>query len=504
MPDWQSTFEDVCREFREIQLLQSSQALLEWDQQTYLPSRAVDYRAEQVSYLAGEIHRRKSAPGLREKLAQLADSPEYAGADADQQATVRQLKRNIDKASRLPQRLVEELARACSLGQQIWVEARKTKQFSRFAPTLETIVRLKREQAAAYEMNGPLYDALLDDYEPEAKSAESANMFSALVAELVPLIQDIADAARKPDAGLLHREYPRNAQEELGRRAAAAIGFDFERGRLDVTHHPFCTELGPHDCRILTRYDEHFFSTAFFGTLHEAGHGIYEQGLRPEFYGLPPGQYCSLGLHESQSRMWENLVGRSRGFWQFFWPEVSRLFPRALASVELQEFWRAINFSEPSLIRVEADEATYNLHIALRFELESALIHGDLEVGDLPSAWNQKYREYLGLEPQDDAEGVLQDVHWSAGLFGYFPTYTLGNLYASQLFSAAEQALGPLEPQFAQGDFRPLLQWLRQNVHHWGQTKPAAEIVKEASGQPISQHHLVAHLRTKFSAVYLI
>ncbi len=280
MPDWQSTFEDVCRVFRELQLLQSSQALLEWDQQTYLPPQAVEYRAEQVSYLAGEIHRRKSNPALREKLAQLAESPEFEAADADQRATVRQLKRNIDKASRLPQRLVEELARACSLGQQVWVEARKAKQFSQFSPALEKIVRLKREQATAYDMSGPLYDALLDDYEPEAKSAEIAQMFSALVGELVPLIKDIAGAAEKPDVSVLHRDYSRNAQEELGRRAAAAIGFDFNRGRLDVTHHPFCTELGPHDCRILTRYDERFFSTAFFGTLHEAGHGLYEQGFR--------------------------------------------------------------------------------------------------------------------------------------------------------------------------------------------------------------------------------
>jgi carboxypeptidase Taq len=284
--------------------------------------------------------------------------------------------------------------------------------------------------------------------------------------------------------------------------AAAKIGFDFERGRLDTTHHPFCTEIGPHDCRILTRYDEHFFSSAFFGTLHEAGHGIYEQGLRTEFYGLPPGQYCSLGLHESQSRLWENLVGRSLGFWRHFWPETSRLFAESLQSVTIEEFWRAINYSAPSLIRVEADEATYNLHIALRFELESALINGDLDVRDLPTAWSDKYQQYLGLRPGDDAEGVLQDIHWSAGLFGYFPTYTLGNLYASQLFEAAEQALGPLEPQFAQGEFAPLLNWLRRNVHHRGQTNTAAEIVAEASGLPASQSALAKHLNRKFASVY--
>jgi len=502
MNDSRKSFQTVCQQVREIQLLQSTQALLEWDQQTNLPAQGGEYRAEQVSYLAGEIHRRKSSLELKENLEQLAGSNWLPTASSDEQAIVRQLKRSIDKASRLPQRLVEELARACSLGQQVWVEARRAKDFQRFTPALEQIVRLKREQAAAYALGGLPYDALMDDYEQGAKTGPISEMFSALVAELVPLLRRISEAPQRPQVEVLHRHYPQTAQATLGLQAAAKIGFDFQRGRLDTTHHPFCTEIGPNDCRILTRYDEHFFSSAFFGTLHEAGHGIYEQGLRSEFYGLPPGQYCSLGLHESQSRLWENLVGRSLGFWQHFWPEASRLFPDALKSISVEEFWRAVNYSAPSLIRVEADEATYNLHIALRFELESALINGGLEVKDLPSAWSDKYQQYLDLRPADDAEGVLQDIHWSAGLFGYFPTYTLGNLYASQLFAAAERALGPLEPQFARGEFVPLLNWLRKHVHELGQTKTAAEIVEAASGQPVSQAALASHLNHKFGLVY--
>ena len=269
-------------------------------------------------------------------------------------------------------------------------------------------------------------------------------MLADLRAELVPLVQAIMQSGREAPVEILQREYPVAAQEAFGKAAAAAIGFDFERGRLDVTHHPFCSGMGPHDCRITTRYDERFFNSAFFGILHEAGHGIYDQGLRPEQFGLPPGTYVSLGIHESQSRMWENLVGRSRAFWQHFFPQLQAAFPAAVGDVTLDDFFWAINHVAPSLIRVEADEATYNLHIIVRFELEQALLSQDLAVGDLPAAWSEKYREYLGIEPPTDADGCLQDVHWSAALIGYFPTYSLGNLYASQFFEQADRDLGGL------------------------------------------------------------
>jgi carboxypeptidase Taq len=300
----------------------------------------------------------------------------------------------------------------------------------------------------------------------------------------------------------LRRHYPQAAQEEFVRRAAAEIGFDFQRGRLDVTHHPFCTEIGPDDCRITTRYDERYFPTAFFGTLHEAGHGMYDQGLRKEQYGLPPGSFVSLGIHESQSRLWENFVGRSESFWYCFYPLAQSYFPQALTDVSLAQFCFAINNVQPSLIRVEADEATYNLHIIIRFELEKSLINDEFSVSELPGAWKSKYREYLGLEPPNDADGVLQDVHWSAGLFGYFPTYSLGNLYAAQFAAQADADLGGVQQAFARGEFAGLLQWLRTKIHRRGQCFTAAELVQEITGRPLSHTPLLEYLRRKYAALY--
>jgi carboxypeptidase Taq len=299
------------------------------------------------------------------------------------------MQRDYEKRTKLPQSLVEELTRAAVLGQQAWVEARKKNDFPSFAPHVKRLYDLKRQQAEALSYEGHPYDALLDDFEPGAKTAEVTQVLAELRAELVPLVAAIAESGQRPNVELLRREYPAAAQEQFGKSAAAAIGFDFEAGRLDVTHHPFCSGMGPHDCRITTRYDELFFPSAFFGILHEAGHGIYDQNLRPEYFGLPPGTYVSLGIHESQSRMWENSVGRSRSFWSYFFPRLQEAFPQAVGGTSADDFYFAINDVRPSLIRVEADEATYNLHIIARFELEQALLTGDLPVADLPGAWRE-------------------------------------------------------------------------------------------------------------------
>jgi carboxypeptidase Taq len=288
----------------------------------------------------------------------------------------------------------------------------------------------------------------------------------------------------------------------LAGRWAEAIGFDFRRGRIDVTAHPFCAGMGPHDCRITTRYDEHDFPMAFFGILHEAGHGLYEQGLPTEHYGLPPGSYVSLGIHESQSRLWENAVGRSRSFWRHFFPLAQQRFPDALSDVGLDDFHFAVNDVRPSLIRVEADEATYNLHIIIRFELERAVLAGELRVADLPGAWRDKYRENLGIEPPSDADGVLQDIHWSAGLIGYFPTYTLGNLYAAQFFAQADADLGGIDGLLARGEFAPLLGWLRDRIHVRGQCYSAAELAVAVTGRPLSHQPLLDLLRGKYDPLY--
>jgi carboxypeptidase Taq len=494
-------YETLCHLTREIALLQSIEALVGWDERTYMPPAAGEYRAEQMTYLAGVIHQRRTDKRIGELLGELDSSPLMKEKHSDDATTIRQLKRDYDKQVKLPQSLVEELTRASVLGQQAWVEARKNNDYPSFAPHVKKLFDLKKQQAKALGYKANAYDPLLDDFEPDARTADVAKVLAELRKDLVPLVQAIQQAKKRPNASILTREYPAPAQEAFGKAAAAAIGFDFKRGRLDVTHHPFCSGMGPHDCRITTRYDEHFFPSALFGTLHEAGHGIYDQGLRPELYGLPPGMYVSLGIHESQSRMWENLVGRSRAFWQHFFPKFRQTFPSA-KDVSLDDFYFAINGVQPSLIRVEADEATYNLHIIVRFELEQAMLSGDLPTEDLPAAWREKYRQYLGIEPPNDANGCLQDVHWSAALIGYFPTYSLGNLYAAQFFEQADKDLGGLAAQFSCGDFVPLKEWLQRNIHHRGQCYTAAELVQLVTGKPLTHAPLMRHLRSKLEPLY--
>lgn len=427
----ESSYELLCQHTRETAILESVQGLLEWDERTLMPPDAGEYRAEQITYLSRLIHERRTDPRIGDWLDVLTSSDLASDRHSESGTTIRQLKRDYDKRRRLPVRLVEELTAACVLGQQGWVKARAANDFAMFAPLLERIVALKREQAEALGYVDHPYDALLDEYEPAARTADVARVLEGLREELAPFVASIMGSGRRPRVEVLKRRFPSAAQEAFGKSAAATIGFEFQRGRLDVTHHPFCSGVGPKDCRITTRYDEQFFPQAFFGILHEAGHGIYDQGLRVEQYGLPPGTYVSLGIHESQSRLWENLVGRSRPFWECFYPRAQAAFPDALSDVSLDDFHFAINDVRPSLIRVEADEATYNLHIIVRFELEQSLLKGDLQVAELPIAWREKYRKLLGIEPPDAASGVLQDIHWSAGLIGYFPTYSLGNLYAA-------------------------------------------------------------------------
>ena len=492
----------LCQHYRETALLESTSALLGWDERTNMPASAGEFRAEQIAYLSGLIHQRNTDSRLNDWLGELSESPLAADPHSDEGATIRQLRRKYEKQSKLPQTLVEELSRIAILGQQAWVGARASNDYDSFEPILKKIVDLKRQQAEAMGYDECPYDALLDDFEPDALTSNVAQVLEGLRADLVPLIGAIAESGREPNLALLQRDYPVAAQESFGRTAAARIGFDFLRGRLDVTDHPFCSGMGPNDCRITTRYDANFFPMAFFGILHESGHGIYDQGLRTESVGLPPGESVSLGIHESQSRMWENLVGRSRAFWNYLFPLAQQTFPGALGDATVDDLYFAVNAVKPSLIRVEADEATYNLHIIIRFELEQALINDDLSTSDLPDAWNEKYEQYLGIRPSTDADGVLQDIHWSGAAIGYFPTYSLGNLYASQFFSAANSQLGDLDDQFARGQFAPLREWLTANIHQHGQCYSAAQLVARVTGRPLDHHSLMEHLRHKLGSLY--
>ena len=502
MPPSPALFDEVCQYVRQSSLLASVSAVLEWDERTMMPAAAAEHRADQTTLLSGMIHQRWTEPAFVAKVSELAAGPLAAEADDETAVTIRRLKRLVDKKTKLPRSLVEELARTAVLGQSAWEQARREDDFAHFQPWLAKTFELKRQQAEALGYRQSPYDALLDDYEPEELTANVARVLADLRQQLVPLVAAITAAARQAETALLSRNYPVDVQESFGKEAAAAIGFDFARGRLDVTAHPFCTTLGPHDCRITTRYDSQFFNAAFFGILHEAGHGIYEQGLPPDRFGMPLGEAISLGIHESQSRLWENLVGRSRAFWQHFFPAAQKRFPAALGGAGLDAFYFAVNDVRPSLIRVEADEATYNLHILIRFELEQALLNGDLPVADAPAAWNEKYRQYLGIVPPSNADGVLQDVHWSAGLVGYFPTYTLGNLYAAQFFAAADAELGGLHAQFQRGEFQPLRGWLRDKIHRHGQRYSAAQLVKRITGKQLSSAPLLASLRGKYAELY--
>ncbi len=413
-------------------------------------------------------------------------------------ANIRGLLRDYKKNIQLPERLVSEIARATSRGQQIWVEARSKNDFGMFLPLLDEIVQLRIEEASILQRpDRTKYDSLLDQYEEGADSNEIAIVFHELRNELVPIVHQASELERRSSKKIrLNAPLEVAAQRDLGRFVAERIGFDFSRGRLDETAHPFCTTLGPNDHRILTRYLADSYSSGMYGVLHEAGHGMYEQGLPIEHFGLPAGSAASLGVHESQSRLWENMVGRSLGFWKWLLPHAKSHIPQ-LANVKLEQVFADVNRVEPSLIRVEADEATYNLHIFVRFELEKELIDGDLKPRNLPERWHCLYEDMLGIVSPNDANGVLQDVHWSAGLIGYFPTYALGNLYAAQLFKTANRELGDLERMFETGEFQPLLEWLRKNIHSKGRCLLPHVLVQSVTGERLSAEPFLLYLRRK-------
>jgi carboxypeptidase Taq len=497
-----AAYAELIRREKEASVLGSCAGLLSWDEHVYMPRRGAGNRAEQSALLARLTHELRTDPQIGELLHEVEGSGLSRDPAAPEAVNVREIRRNFNRAVKIPKSLVEALARATTLGQQAWQEARAKAEFKVFQPHLEQIVQLKRQEAAAVGYKKVPYDALLDDFEPGAETESIEKSFSAVRQELVPLIARITSSGRSAPVEILHRDYPIPLQEVFGRTVAEAIGFDFEAGRLDVTVHPFCSGIGPGDVRICTHYDGRHFSKSFFSVLHEAGHGIYEQSLDPVHAGTPMGRACSMGIHESQSRTWENQVGRSRAFWQHWFPRLCQTFPTTLGNVTFDEWHQAVNDVRPSFIRVEADEATYNLHIILRFELEQVLMTGDLKPADLPAVWNENFKRYFQLTPPDDVQGCLQDIHWSVGLFGYFPTYTLGNLYAAQFMDAARRDLGSLDDQFRRGQYGELKRWLNEKIHRHGQRWHAPELCRQVTGQPLSHEPLIRYLRDKYTALY--
>jgi carboxypeptidase Taq len=439
------------------------------------------------------VHERGTDPRHEELLAALDGSSLVSDPESPHAANVREIRRSFERERRLPRRLVEEWARATAMAQQAWAEARRQDDYASFAPWLDRIFALARERADAVGYEGTRYDALLDDFEPDMTTDRLTALFGGLEQRMVLLLESLRGApAPRVD---LAREFPVERQKLFAEGAAATLGFDLEGGRLDVSQHPFCTGIGPGDVRITVRYDERDFAL-----LHELGHALYDQGLDAAHFGTPIGHATSLGLHESQSRLWENHVGRSEGFWRHFYPQLRGTFHDALHDVPLDDFRRAVNHVAPGPIRIHADEVTYDLHIKVRFDLEIALMSGDLRAAELPGAWNELYDRYLGIRPESDREGCLQDIHWSQGLIGYFPTYTLGNVFAAQLFAAAEEKLGPLEESFARGEFAPLREWLREHVHRHGMRWPVATLVERVTGKRLDPVDLVESLSRRYGA----
>jgi carboxypeptidase Taq len=473
-------------------------SLLGWDQETYMPVRGAAARAKQQSALAAYVHDRLVSDEMAGALAAV----EAQTLTEPQTANVREIRRIHDRSVKVPAALVKEIAETQSLAMGEWAAARKTNVFSKFAPWLDKLLGLKRLVADTVGFEKERYDALLDEFEPGASTAEVAEVFARLRPALVTLVQQIAESKNQPDAELLTRPCPISAQTAFVRQIAGRMGFDFDAGRVDVSTHPFCSGIAAGDVRITTRYDERFLPGALFGTMHETGHGLYEQGFADEHVGTPMAAAVSLGIHESQSRLWENFVGRSRPFWEFAFPQLQASFADAFGDVSLDAWVAAINRVAPSMIRVEADEVTYGLHIILRFELERELLNENIAVKDVPAAWNQRMKDILGVEPSTDAEGCLQDIHWSMGAFGYFPTYSLGNLYAAMFFDAAKIALPNLDDQMRTGDLLPLKTWLNENIHQHGQRYRANELAEKVTGQPLTEKPFVRYLNQKFGALY--
>lgn len=500
-----ATLEPLINRLLEIRRIQSAASVLSWDQETYMPAGGGAARAEQIATLEGLAHEKLVSQEVETLLADWIDpatGQAAAGWDEPSRSLLRETWRDFSRAKKLPSAFVIRLSRECSLAQQAWVTAREESRFSKFLPSLRTIISLKREEADYLGYRNSPYDALLDTYEPGATIGQLAPLFTELRERLVVLLRKVQASGVAVDDTCLHQRFDQAKQIEFGRLVLVAMGYDFERGRLDLSAHPFTTSFHPTDVRVTTRVFEKDLPSCLFSCIHEGGHGLYDQGLDPRYYGSPLGESVSLGIHESQSRLWENCVGRSRAFWHCFYPILQQTFPQQLGTVPLDLFYAAINRASPSLIRVEADELTYNLHIMLRVEIEQALIENRVQPDDLPELWNEKMQSYLGIVPEQDAEGVLQDVHWSMGAFGYFPTYTLGNLYAVQFFEQAKQELPQLEEHIAAGQLVPLRRWLEQKIHRWGRMFTPDHLARRVTGKGVSPEPFLRYLEGKYRELY--
>lgn len=478
--------------------LHSASAVLEWDQETYMPPKGAEARGRQLATLASQAHDILTSDRLERILKELNHRDDL---DDRQKANVRLSLKDYNKNKKLPSTFVEAMSKQTSECFNAWIAARKNKNYSIFAPSLKKMIALKQEQAKLYGYTGHPYDALLDDYEPGATVAMLDAVFAKVKTELPEILARI-QAAKQVSNDCFHRHFPKQQQWDFSVDVLQQMGYDMEAGRQDYAEHPFTTSFSSNDVRITTRVDEHNYASLLWSTIHEGGHALYEQGLPEDQYGLPLGAAASLGIHESQSRLWENCVGRGLSMWRYCYPKLQQYFPEQLKDVTVDDFFKAMNRVEPSLIRTEADEVTYHFHVMIRYEIEKGLMEGTVDPETLPQVWNSMYEQYLGVTPPDDVKGILQDVHWSHGSFGYFPTYSLGSFYAAQFFMQAHKDIAGLDEQLAKGEMGQLLQWLRKHIHQYGRQYASEELCERVTGERLNTGYFMQYIADKHRMVY--
>ncbi len=488
----------------EVTNLQHAGSVLFWDQQTMMPKGGAEARGAQMAALRKVGHERFTSPEIGQLLEDLKSYEASLPYESDEASAIRVTRREYEKATRLPAELVFRMSKAATDGLKAWLAARESKDYKVFRPALENTLGVLREVGEALGYEDHILDAFLDQAEPGMKTRDLDVLFAELRETLVPLVKTIAEKPNAVDDSFLHQHYDREKQVAVAREAVKAIGFDLEKhGRMDFSVHPYTVDIAPaFDVRITTRVNEDFPNQCFFASMHEAGHGIYGQGIPGRYLESILGDGASSGLHESQSRLWENVVGRSRAFWEFFYPRFKEYFPTQLGAVPVDAFYRAVNKVQPSYIRTEADEVTYNLHIMVRFELEKAVYEGKIAVKDLAEAWNQKFKDYLGLTPPHDVLGVLQDIHWSSHFGASFTSYTIGNVASIQLYEEAAKKIGDPTKLFAKGDFRPLFDWMKDNMHSYGAKLKPQELLKRVTGRPLDPTPYRGYIKRKFGEIY--
>ncbi|WP_423737484.1 carboxypeptidase M32 [Chitinophaga caseinilytica] len=491
-------YQDYTARMQQIADVRNSVSILGWDQETYLPEKGAEFRGRQITTLSTISHELSTSPALGDLLQELKSRQDL---DDVQRRNVELSAEDFEKQRKYPGSFVAELSTASNAAYHAWIKSRKEKDFSVFEPLLAKMVELKKKEADILGYTGHPYDALLNEYEKGADVAMLDAIFRDVRQSLHPLLQQIA-LQTPPDKKFLNRLYPKDQQWQFGIDILKAMGYDFGAGRQDVSEHPFTTSFNPLDVRVTTRIDEQDLGNMTWSCIHEGGHALYEQGLPVEQYGLPCGEAASLGIHESQSRLWENNVGRSLIFWQKHYGHLQGLFRANLQAVPIMDFYKAINQVQPSLIRTEADELTYHFHIMIRYEIEKGLIGGDLQTKDLRDIWNQYYLDFLNVKVTDDMHGVLQDIHWSHGAFGYFPTYSLGSFYAAQFFSAARKQITGLDSAIADGRYNGLLLWLRDNIHRHGRYYTSNELCEKVTGEKLNFKHFMAYAQEKYGKMY--